>query len=182
MKASRWPHRLFAFGVVIALAAATHLLAVWAVPRVVMQFAMVTAAGDAPPSPALQPMTDHMERRIVMPSPDLLYATCVWNVADRPLRIRADLRGLRYGSIALYAANSDNFFVVNDRAAGDAALDLWLVGPQRAGVPPPLPAGARLVTAPSKSGLLLLRVLVGDRQADLPAAEAARRTLRCEPA
>ncbi|MBL8326870.1 MAG: DUF1254 domain-containing protein [Rubrivivax sp.] len=141
---------------------------------------MSVVAGDAPPAPTLPPMTDHTQRRIVMPSPDLLYATCVWNVAERPLRISADLRGLRYGSVALYAANSDNSLVINDRQAGDAALDLWLVG-RSSGPTPVAPAGARTVVAPSARGLLLMRVLVGDRERDLPAAEATRAMLRCEP-
>lgn len=168
---------LWALGFVLAVAAATHQLALWAHPRLVMNRALALVAGEAPPAPALPAMTDHTQRRIVMPSPDLLYATCVWNLAERPLRIRADLRGARYASIALYGANSDNFFVVNDRQATDAALDLWLTAPGPAAPPPP---GARAVVAPTERGLLLLRVLVGDRSRDLPAAEAMRRTLRCE--
>lgn len=176
------PRWLLGLGLVVAIAAATHLLALWAVPRLIMARAMAAIAGESPPAPVLPPLTDHTQRRIVMPSPDLLYATCVWNVAERPLRIRADLRGPGYGSLALYAANSDNFFVVNDRQAAEGSLDLWLIGPQPyAGAVAP-PAGVRTVTAPSARGLLLMRVLVGDPARDLPAAEAARATLRCEPA
>ncbi len=176
---TRWQRALLGLGLVLAIAAATHALVLWALPRLVMQRAMTRVSGPAPPAPVRPPMTDHTQRNIVMPSPDLLYGVCVWNVAERPLRVRADLRGLRYGSLALYAANSDNFLVVNDRAAGDAPLDLWLTAPGAgAGA---APAGARRVTAPGPRGLLLMRVLVGDRRADLPAAEAARATLRCEP-
>ena len=32
-----------------------------------------------------------------------------------------------YWSIALYGANSDNFFVLNDGKANGAPVDLWLV-------------------------------------------------------
>ena len=45
--------------------------------------------------------------------------------------IRADPKTRSYWSIALYAANSDNFFVVNDRQAGGRPVDLVLVGPTR---------------------------------------------------
>lgn len=169
---------LWTLGLVMAVAAASHAVALWAFPRLVMQRAMAAVAGDAPPAPTHPPMTDHHARRIVMPSPDLLYATCTWNLAERPLRIRVDLRGPRYASVALYAASSDNFFVLNDRQAGDAPVDLWLVAP---GSQAAAPAGARVVQSPSPRGLLLLRVLVGDRARDLPAAEAMRATLRCEP-
>lgn len=180
-KTALLPRWLLGLGLMVGIAGAVHLLAIWAVPRLIMVRAMAAVAGDAPPAPALPPMTDHTQRRIVMPSPELLYATCVWNVAERPLRIRADLRGLGYGSLALYAASSDNFFVVNDRDAAEGPLDLWLIGPRPYATGTAPAAGARTVTAPSTRGLLLMRVLVGDRARDLPAAEAARATLRCEP-
>lgn len=164
---------------VAVVAAATHALLLWGLPRLIMHRTMAAVGGPAPPAAVLPPMTDHHQRRIVMPSPDLLYGVCAWNLAERPLRIRADLRGGGYASLALYAANSDNFLVINDRAADAAALDLWLTAP--GGSATPAPAGARAVTAPSTRGLLLMRVLVGDRARDLPAAEARRATLRCEP-
>ena len=63
--------------------------------------------------PLFPPMTDASQRRVVMPSPDLLYATCAFDVRQRPLRIQADPKLPGYWSIALYAANSDNFFVLN---------------------------------------------------------------------
>jgi uncharacterized membrane protein len=175
------PRWLFGAGLLVAVAATTHLLAVWALPRLIMQRALSTVAGDAPPAPVLAPPTDHTQRQIVMPSPDLRYAVCVWDVSERPLRIRAQLGGLRYGSIALYAANSDNFLVINDRQPEAAAIDLVLVGPKAYASTAPLPAGARTVSAPSTRGLLLMRVLVGDPDADAAAVEAARGSLRCEP-
>ena len=33
-------------------------------------------------------MTDATQRRVVMPSPDLLYATCAFDVREHALRIR----------------------------------------------------------------------------------------------
>jgi len=175
------PRWLFGLGLLVAVASATHLLAIWALPRVIMSRAMATIAGERPPAPVLAPPTDHTQRRIVMPSPDLRYAVCVWDVAERPLRIRAALQSLRYGSIALYAANSDNFFVINDRAAGLSPIDFVLVGPKAyAGMNPP-PPGTQMVTAPSTRGLLLMRVLVGEPQADRPTVDTALASLRCEP-
>jgi len=165
-------------GLVVAVAAATHALVLWALPRLIMHRTMAAVAGPEPPAAVRPPMTDHTQRRIVMPSPDLLYGLCAWNVAERPLRIRAHLQGSGYASLALYAANSDNFLVINDRAADAAPLDLWLTAPGSTAAP--APEGARVVTAPSTRGLLLMRVLVGDSERDLPAAEALRATLRCE--
>jgi hypothetical protein len=60
-------------------------------------------------------------------------------------------------------------------------MDLVVLGPQAYAQAPALPPGARTVTAPSAKGLLLMRVLVADYQAEKEVVEAARRTLRCEP-
>lgn len=175
-----WPRRHLMFALV--LAALTHLVVVWAVPRVVMWRLAVNAPAELkqPGAVYLPPLTDHHQRRVVMPSPDLLYASCAFDVSTRPLRIRADPKTRSYWSIALYASQSDNFFVVNDVQAAGQPVDLVLVGPG-AVASPALPAGARAVQAPTRRGLLLMRVLVSDPVRELAAAEAARRTLRCEP-
>jgi uncharacterized membrane protein len=197
-----WQRWLLLGGVVAVI---THLATVWALPRLIMREAMTriaqeTAAQEAARPPAaritepatgvyLPPPTDHTQRRIVMPSPDLLYATCAADLSKQPLRVTARIEHPRYWSVALYAANSDNFFVINDRslaettaAAPDAApdrLDLWIVAPgtDRAGVT--APDGATVVESPSGNILLLMRLLLTDDPADLTSAHVARASLRC---
>ena len=172
-----WAWRI---GATLALATAVHLLAVWAVPRVIMGRVLSAAQPEKTTGVFLPPMTDASARRIVMPSPDLLYATCAFDVGKRPLRIRADPKSPRYWSIALYADNSDNFFVINDREAAGKPIDIVLIGPKAYAQAPVLPAGASVIDAPSTRGLLLMRVLVADYAADKSVVEAARSTLRCE--
>jgi len=172
-----WAWRI---GATLALATAVHLLAVWAVPRVIMGRVLSAAQPEKTTGVFLPPMTDASARRIVMPSPDLLYATCAFDVGTRPLRIRADPKSPRYWSIALYADNSDNFFVVNDREAAGKPIDIVLIGPKAYPQAPALPAGASVIDAPSARGLLLMRVLVADYAAEKSVVEAARGTLRCE--
>jgi uncharacterized membrane protein len=172
-----WAWRI---GATLALAAAVHLLAVWAVPRVIMGHVLSAAQPEKTTGVFLPPMTDASARRIVMPSPDLLYATCAFDVGTRPLRIRADPKSPRYWSIALYADNSDNFFVINDREAAGKPIDIVLIGPKAYAQAPALPAGANVIDAPSARGLLLMRVLVADYAAEKSVVEAARGTLSCE--
>jgi len=117
----------------LAIAATVHLLAVWAVPRLIMRKVLATTpaqlgSADSAAQVYFPPMTDATQRRIVMPSPDLLYAACIFDVSRRPMRIRADLGLTVYWSVAGYSANSDNFFVVNDRQLGGRPLDLLIVG------------------------------------------------------
>lgn len=187
-------HRLLALGLVVAVIA--HLLTVWALPRLIMREVMSrigqeTAAqgvAQAATGVYLPPPTDHTQRRIVMPSPDLLYATCTADLSTGPLRVTALVDHPRYWSIALYGANSDNFFVVNDRKAAPdttpARLDLWITAPGTDRNASLVPEGATAVEAPSARILLLMRLLLTDDPADLASAQVARATLRCggEPA
>ena len=172
--------------VLAAVALLTHVLVVWAIPYVIMAALSASRpAEERGTGPLLPPMTDATSRRVVMPSPDLLYALCGYDLSRGPLRVRADpaASGYRgYWSIALYGANSDNFFVVNDRQAKGQPVDLWLVGPQKSGQTPNGPPGTQTVQAPFARGLLLMRVLVSDYERDKSVVEAARRSLRCKPA
>ena len=101
--------------VLAAVAVLTHVLVVWAIPYVIMAALSASRpAEERGTGPLFPPMTDATSRRVVMPSPDLLYASCAFDLSKGPWRIRADPKAPHYWSIAMYAANSDNFFVVND--------------------------------------------------------------------
>ncbi len=188
--------RWLALGLTMAVLA--HLLTVWALPRLIMREAMTRigketalqarAQARAQGAPAaatgvyLPPPTDHTQRRIVMPSPDLLYATCALDLGAGPQRITAQVAHPRYWSVALYGGNSDNFFVVNDRKTTEPGqLDLWVVAPGTDRAALAAPAGSTVVEAPSAKTLLLMRLLVTDDPADLASAQVARRSLRCGP-
>ena len=113
---------------------------------------------------------------------DRLYAVCIYDLTQAPLRITASPGLDTYWSIALYAANSDNFFVINDRQVGKGAVDIWLVSPDGNARTPPVPAGAQVVVSPSKEGFLLMRVLTSDYASEAAVLEPARRSLACTPA
>lgn len=177
--------RWLALGLAVAVAA--HLLAVWALPRLIMREAMSRIARETSAQPAAQsatgvylpPPTDHTQRRIVMPSPDLLYATCALDLRKGPMRVTAQVEHPRYWSVALYGANSDNFFVVNDRSPAAQRLDLWIAPPSSDRAAVPAAPDATVIEAPSRKALLLMRLLLTDDPADLVSAQRARASLRC---
>lgn len=174
-RARRWAVDVGGF---VAVAIVAHLATVWALPRLIMARAIASIEAEVGAGVGLPPPADASARRIVMPSPDLLYATCVIDLRARPLRVSADPRVPGYWSIALYSAASDNVTVFGDLQAAGRPVDWLVTGP---GTPPAAaPAGTTVVTLPTDRGLLLMRVLAGD-DAQRAAAEAARRTLRCEP-
>ena len=166
----------------LSTALIVHVLAVWATPRLIMNRLMngpTAQAMNMLNQAAFPPAVDASARRVVMPSPDLLYSVCVFDVSDGPVRVRANPGLPSYWSIALYAANSDNFFVLNDREAGAAPVDLWLVSEGPNAQDPAMPPGARVVVSPSTRGFLLMRVLTADYEAEKAIVEPARRSLQC---
>lgn len=176
--------RLWFYRVLTLLVTAVlvHLLAVWAAPRVIMYVLMH--------GPTAQKMNMHNQaafpeavtaksRTVVMPSPDMLYSVCAFGLKAGPVRVRAAPVLAHYWSVALYAANSDNFFVRNDRQTQGRSVDLWLVAPGGDPQQKQPPAGTEVVVSPSSTGFLLMRVLTTDYQAEKAVVEPARRTLQC---
>jgi len=153
---------------VVAFGAA-HLAVVSAYPYVAMSAAMdrISQDGKAVNQWRYGQRATGKSRRIVRPSPDLANASCVYDLSSGPIRITA-ARSEGYMSVSIYSANSDNIFVVNDRAAPQG-VDMILY---RHGTP--RPSGAALVVeSPSTKGIVLQR-----RLAPTPEAFAAAATAR----
>ena len=144
------------------LAIAVHTISVYWIPRVIMNRVINTVAGEGS-QPYLPPPIDHTHRRVVMPSPDLLYAVCAYDLADGPLSIKLDGSYARYWSIALYDSRSDNFLTLSGDTLGASGVDLTIDE-----------------TKSTRKGLLLIRVLTGANPAWLTEAETFRKRLRCE--
>lgn len=119
--------------------------------------------------PALR--ADATARTVVRPSPDLLYTACVFDLSKGPLRITAPVPD-SYLSVFGFAADTSNFFAINDSAATTAAdgarsFDLLL----SYGPPNDVADAARRVQVPSERGLILFRMLIPN-EADLPRLQA----------
>lgn len=171
---------LKALAAVLVIAAAVHLLAVWYTPRLVMGEVIARSAEAAGGfnRPLHAPAVDHTARRVVLPSPDLLYSTCTLDLGAAAVRVSARPPA-GYFSLSVFDALTDNVFVVNDKGAGGQPLRLLIVGP---GTPAATAEpGETLVRMPSDQGLLLLRALAATPEL-AAGAEAARRTLACGPA
>ena len=162
----------------LALAAVFHLLAVIAVPYAVMRRVSAVLADRAGGvNIGLHaPRQDASAREVVRPSPDVLYTACAFDVSQGPVRLAGPLPAT-YASLALFADNTDVFFVANDRDVG-GRIDVYLVGRDSRATAPP---GAMLVRAPSDRGVALFRTFIDDERR-LPELDAARREQSCEPA
>jgi len=116
-------------------------------------------------------------------SPDISYAFCRFDLTNQPIIITAKIPD-SYWSISMYSEKSDNFYVINNVQAGQSELLLLLakVDPDAdpSGEILDIPENTILISAPSSSGLVVLRAAIPDKSS----AEAVRHFLkqsRCEP-
>ncbi len=162
---------------VLVIGALVHGAAVIAAPYGLMRVAMQRASSDGAAVNRFVfggPVTPE-SRAIVRPSPDLLYASCVYDLTEGPLRIRVAPWD-DYVSLSLYAANTDNYFTANDRVAAGAPIEIALVA---RGQPAPQGAG-KVVISPSVRGIALERRLAPTPER-VALAQEARETSVCEP-
>lgn len=138
----------------LAVAALSHVLFIQAVPRVLMGLAMKRVSEGGYNSWRLADRVTPSSRAIVRPSPDFAYSICPYDLSEGPLTIRVTPWD-GYWSLSLYAANSDNYFVVGDREVrGGAVITLTRRATGDAGV-----ADATVVESPSTRGIALIRRL-----------------------
>jgi len=171
--------RWFRWGVfTLVLAGIVHWATVSEAPTFIMWRAMGRLAQGKVNSISHGERATEASRAIVKPSPDLLYSTCAFDVGKHPLKIVTGAASNTYWSVALYADNTDNFFVWNDTAAKGLPATIILLGPGQSA--PIDTAGTITVNAPSAKGLVLFRTLVNDdkREAEI---DQARRAATCQP-
>jgi uncharacterized membrane protein len=113
-------------------------------------------------------------------SPDLAYSAMAYDLSDGPLRVTIPLTG-QYMSVSLYAANMDNYFVLNDRQIQSGQFDFVLIGPATPDAANPDSKSESLPTvrSPNAKGIALLRFLVL-RPGEMDKIESVRKRIRCD--
>lgn len=162
---------------IAVVASAFHWLAVMIAPNFIMSRVLTVLERNSRGGIAFGDRPTADSRQIVRPSPDLLYSTCVFDVSRSPMKITTATPTDTYWSVALYADNTDNFFVLNDTQAKGVPATILLIG-QGQTVPNQQP-GVIVVSAPSSRGLVLFRTLIID-DARLAEIDQQRRQSSCD--
>lgn len=172
--------RLITFVVSAAvLALIVHVAALYALPNMIMSKVMTKVGGDGAVNAfSHMPLPTDKARGVVRPSPDLAYSICIIDLAKGSVHIEVPLTK-PYTSVALYATNTDNYFVRNDRDTGGKSLDVIVLG-QGAQKPEILPESAEVVTAPTTKSLVLVRRVV-ESAAALGEIDTVRKNSVCAP-
>lgn len=119
------------------------------------------------------PIVTAASRAIVRPSPDLLYSSCPFDLADAPLLIDVAPIDAPYWSLSVFDRHTDTAFVGNNVASGNRPLRIAVARLGQA-----VPPGYRIVTVDGNRGIALLRILI-DREAPIDAIDRQRRATRC---
>jgi uncharacterized membrane protein len=163
-------------GATLGIAVLVHAVTILALPRRIM--AKTLARMGAPNTMYFGRRPDEVSRRVVRPSPDLLYAACPFDLSQGPLRTFAQIPHWTYWSVAGFDAATNNFFVRNDLQAAGDSIEIIVLRPGMAR--PRDDALARIVVyAPTAKGLFLLRYLIND-EGRLPELDAIRHQADCE--
>lgn len=164
--------------VVAAAAGLGYAATVIAIPHVVMHLAMKKLSDDGRRINAFQfaDRTTSASRAIVRPSPDLAYASCVYDLSDGPIFVEVPpTDGGGYVSVSVFASNTDNFAVL-DSLSNPRGIRFVL---QEAGED----FGRRdvpVIVSPTRRGIILDRRLA-PTFAQFTQADKARRGNRCAP-
>ncbi len=121
----------------------------------------------------VRPLPDETARDIVRPSPNLFYASCIYNLNDGPLLIEAQIPE-RFWSMQFYQMNTDNYAGISNqrdqRHRVGTVAKVTLIG---AGDDPAEYEG-EVIQSPTDRGLVLLRAsALGNRSQQQAALDAS---------
>jgi uncharacterized membrane protein len=114
---------------------------------------------------------------IVRPSPDLMYASCVFDVSDGPVLIDVEPIPDSYWSVSIFDARTDVAKVVSVREQGNGPARLVL---HKGDMQLEMAPGYEPVALKYDQGIALIRILLSDpgKYAEI---DAIRRKSRCRP-
>ncbi len=147
------------------------------VPQLIMERLYYKIAENVSPNQlnaTLRP--DESSRWVVRPSPDLFYASCLYNLKQGPVVINAPVSE-RYWSMQFYQMNTDNFAGITNqreqRFRAGTQVEVTLVGPDTN----PNDYAGEVIQSPTERGIMLLRAsAIGDDSQ----AQAALKNSRCK--
>jgi uncharacterized membrane protein len=164
-------------GLFVGAAVLGHVGLVLAVPNVLMGVAMDRISENGAVINRFQfgDRTTQNSRGVVRPSPDLAYASCVYDLSNGPLLVTAaPSPGQGYVSLSVFAANTDNVAALDSRQYPQGIRFVLAMKGQAA------PVGERVIASPSVRGIILDRRLAPTAE-KFAEADKARRADSCSP-
>lgn len=169
--------KLKLLGLFVGAGIVGHVGLVMAVPHALMKVAMDRMSGNGSKTNAFEfgARTTKDSRRVVRPSPDLAYASCVYDLSKGPLLVSAaPSPNQGYVSLSVFAANTDNIAAL-DTTQYPQGIRFVLKRKDQAA-----PVGVQVVVSPSDKGIILDRRLAPSAEL-FAEVDKARRADSCAP-
>lgn len=166
---------LLAFAVAAGIG---HVGTILAAPNAIMHVAMKRLSEDGKLVNAFRfsDRTSSASRWVVRPSPDLAYASCVYDLSNGPILVEVPATpGGGYVSVSVFAGNTDNVAVM-DSGQSPKGIRFILQKERKLVHPSDMP----VIYTPTTRGIILDRRLA-PTQVAFDAADKARRKDSCAP-
>jgi len=151
----------------------SHIALIYAFPYIIVISNYLATRDEVRVNEAYhQSPVDASFKKVVMPSPDILYSACVFDLSNSDLLIEARVPKFTYWSASFYSMSTDNFFTINDRAVNES-ISLILTAKSD--------CSGKCVISPSTRGIVIFRIIFIPDKSMLPELEEYQRTIKCTP-
>ena len=165
--------RVREIGVILLFAIISHLAFVYCYPYLVVISSHLATKEEVKINRAYYQLPiDASFKKVVMPSPDILYSVCIFDISDTDLLIEARIPNFTYWSASFYSLNTDNFFMINDRTVKEN-LSVVLTAKKSCNA-------EKHVFSPSTRGIVIFRIFIPDNSM-LPELMEYQKTIECTP-
>lgn len=160
------------FVVLITFAVLSHFAFVYAYPYIVVTSSYFATKNEVKVNEAYhQRPIDASFKKVVMPSPDIIYSACVYDISKSDLLIEAKVPKFTYWSASFYSISTDNFFTINDRMVKDDRITLILTSDKSC-------RAENCVASPSDRGIVIFRIFIPD-QSLIPSLLEFQKSIEC---
>ncbi|MGE0637276.1 MAG: DUF1254 domain-containing protein [Bacteroidia bacterium] len=161
--------------IVILAAVAGYFLTVFITPRYIL-LKIKFNSGSKMNVPVYSDVMTDKDRHVVMPNPDFLYVASGYNLWGGPIRISGKMSDSSYSSVSLYADNTLNYFIRNDRQTPDKEYSFILTRNEEDKAKYP---NEEVIVSPSEFGTILTRILI-DKPENIEKLKEAQRSFKVE--
>ncbi|MEM0214507.1 MAG: DUF1254 domain-containing protein [Archaeoglobaceae archaeon] len=159
------------FAILAVFAVLSHIAFIYAYPYIVVTSNYFASKGEVKVNEVYyQQPVDENFKKVVMPSPDILYSACVYDISKSDLLIEARVPNFTYWSASFYAMSTDNYFTINDRMVRDN-ITLILTTNKSC-------KKENCVISPSDRGIVIFRIFIPDKSL-LSELEEYQKSIKC---
>jgi uncharacterized membrane protein len=143
----------------LALAFVVHVILLFALPYIMMnsQMSIYLSKRSVNELNKATRASAALRTAAVRPNADMYMSNFVYDLGKGPVLFTSPVPADHYWSASFFAANSDNFFVINDQQVKSNPVTVLLISE---GMKYSNPDNAVVVTCPSKRGIAVIRQAV----------------------